>query len=386
MASIGIPTQPVSHGKWDVLRAEWLLLPGLISGALFLLFAKTWMADLTNVWRVLFLFLWLAVAILIAAFGVVRHADCLAVKLGEPYGTLILTLSVIGMEVLMVSAVTLSGKGDPAMARDTMFAVIMIVLNGLLGVALLAGGLRHREQQYNLQGAVSYLAMLVPLSVTGLILPYYTVATSTPLLLKIRAAALMLTTIVLYGAFLAIQTRRHPEHYDEPSDTKLPGQTVEATEHAHLMVRSLPFHISLLILYLLPVVVLSKKLAVILEYGVDRIGAPQALSGVIVAVLILCPEGVSGIRAALNNRVQRSVNLLFGAALSTIALTIPAIVTISLFTDRHIELGLSPENQILLITTLIVSILTCFTGRTNVLNGLIHLVMFLTYFVLIFGV
>jgi Ca2+:H+ antiporter len=368
------------------LRAEWLLLPGLISGALFLLFAKTWMADLTNVWRVLFLFLWLAVAILIAAFGVVRHADCLAVKLGEPYGTLILTLSVIGMEVLMVSAVTLSGKGDPAMARDTMFAVIMIVLNGLLGVALLAGGLRHREQQYNLQGAVSYLAMLVPLSVTGLILPYYTVATSTPLLLKIRAAALMLTTIALYGAFLAIQTRRHPEHYDEPSDTKLPGQTVEATEHAHLMVRSLPFHISLLILYLLPVVVLSKKLAVILEYGVDRIGAPQALSGVIVAVLILCPEGVSGIRAALNNRVQRSVNLLFGAALSTIALTIPAIVTISLFTDRHIELGLSPENQILLITTLIVSILTCFTGRTNVLNGLIHLVMFLTYFVLIFGV
>jgi Ca2+:H+ antiporter len=140
-----------------------------------------------------------------------------------------------------------------------------------------------------------------------------------------------------------------------------------------------------LILYLLPVVVLSKKFAIILEYVGSRLGAPQALSGLLVAILILCPEGVSGVRAALGNRLQRSVNLLFGAALSTIALTVPAVVAISLITGRRIELGLTPVNQILLCATLIVSILTCTTGRTNVLNGLIHLVLFLAYFILIFG-
>src|SRR5262249_32705040 len=134
---------------------------------------------------------------------------------------------------------------------------------------------------------------------------------------------------------------------------------------------------------LLPVVVLSKKLAIILEYGANRLGAPQALSGVVVAILILCPEGVAAIRAALGNRLQRSVNLLFGAALSTIALTVPAVVAISLATGRRIELGLSPVNQILLAVTLILSILTCTTGRTNVLNGLIHLVLFVAYFILI---
>jgi Ca2+:H+ antiporter len=372
-------------GKWDALRPEWLLLPGLISGVVFLLFGKTMVEDLSNLWWALVLFLWLTAMILIAAFGVVRHADCLAIKLGEPYGTLILTLSVIGMEVLMVTAVMLSGKGDPAMARDTMFAVLMIVLNGLVGVALLAGGLRHHEQQYNLQGAVSYLAMLVPLSATGLILPYYTLATSTPVLLKVRATALMLTTIGLYGAFVAVQTRRHPEHYHEPLNATLSDDATAAKEHMHPVVRSLLFHTSLLILYLLPVTVLSKKLAVILDYGGDRIGAPQAISGLVVAVLILCPEGVSAIQAALGNRLQRSVNLLFGAALSTIALTVPAVSAISLFTGRRVELGLAPVNQILLATTLIVSILTCATGRTNVMNGLIHLVIFLAYFVLIFG-
>jgi Ca2+:H+ antiporter len=260
----------------------------------------------------------------------------------------------------------------------------MIVLNGLLGAALLAGGWRHREQQYNLQGAVSFLAMLVPLAASGLILPYYTAATSTPVLLKVRAVALIVTTIGLYGAFLAIQTRRHPEHFNEPSHSNLSEEATEAKEHAHLVVRSLPFHLAFLVLYLLPVVVLSKKLAIILEYGASRLGAPQALSGLVVAILILCPEGVSAIRAALGNRLQRSVNLLFGAALSTIALTVPAVVAISLTTGRELELGLTPVNQIILVTTLIVSILTCATGRTNVLNGLIHLLLFLAYFTLIF--
>ena len=157
---------------------EWLLLPGAASALAFLAFGNGWLSTLANPWWAGFLFVWLFGAILISAFGVVRHADCLAIKLGEPYGTLILTLSVIGMEVMMVSAVMLGGTPDPAMARDTMFAVIMIVLNALLGVALLVGGWRHHEQQYNLQGATSFLSMLVPLAASGLVLPYYTSASS----------------------------------------------------------------------------------------------------------------------------------------------------------------------------------------------------------------
>jgi len=330
------------------------------------------------------LFVWLFAAILTSVFGVVRHAECLAIKLGEPFGTLILTLSVIGMEVLLVSAVMLSGTPDPAMARDTMFAVVMIVLNGLLGVALLAGGLRHREQQYNLQGAVSFLAMIVPLAISGMVLPYHTKGAPASLL-TVRAAALIVITLGLYAAFLAIQTRRHPDHFVEPEDARLSAEAAEAKEHSHFVVRSLPYHVSFLIVNLLPVVLLSKKMAVVLEFGANRLGAPQALSGLIVAILILCPEGVSGIRAALGNRLQRAVNLLFGAALSTIALTVPAVVGISLGTGRPIELGLTPVNQILLSVTLVVCILTCATGRTNVLNGLVHLVLFLAYVILIFG-
>lgn len=366
------------------VRAEWPLLFGVASVGLFLVFGKAWLADLSNpVWEG-FLFLWLFTAILLSAFGVVRHADCLAIKLGEPFGTLILTLAVIGMEVMMVAALMLTGDPKPTMARDTMFAVVMIVLNALLGLALLVGGWRHHEQQYNLQGAMSYLTMLVPLGVAGLVLPYYTAATTTPALTTLRALALMVITAGLYGVFLAVQTRRHPGYFKDASGVPLSDEAAEASEHAHFTVRSLPFHATLLIAWLLPVVVLAKKLAVVLHGGGERLGAPRALSGLVVAILILCPEGVAGVRAALANRLQRSVNLLFGAALSTIALTVPAVILISLTTGKVIQLGLSPVNQILLVVTLAVSTLTCITGRTNVLNGFIHLVLFAAYFILIF--
>jgi len=332
----------------------------------------------------LFLFLWLFLAILTSAFGVVRHADCLAIKLGEPFGTLILTLAVVGMEVMMVSALMLTGDPDPTMARDTMFAVVMIVLNALFGISLIAGGWRHREQNYNLQGAMTFLTMLVPLAAFGLVLPHYTATTTSPSLAMFRAVALIVVTIGLYCVFLAVQTRRHPDYFREATGIQLSDEAAEADEHAGLEVRSVAFHAVLLIAWLLPVIVLAKQLAVVLDEGAERLGAPPALSGIVVALLILTPEGMAGGRAALGNRLQRSVNLLFGAALTTIALTVPAVILISLMTGKSIQLGLSPTSQILLAVTLAVSMLTCVTGRTNVLNGFIHLVLFVAYFVLIF--
>ena len=366
------------------LRGEWLLSIGVASTALFLVFGKSWLADLSNGAWMLFLFLWLFGAILTSAFGVVRHADCLAIKLGEPSGTLILTLSVVGMEVMMVSALMLTGDPDPTMARDTMFAVVMIVINALFGSALLAGGWRHREQYYNLQGALTFLVMLVPLAVFGLVLPYHIPPTFSSSLTMVRAVTLIVISIGLYCVFLAVQTRRHPDYFREATGVILSDEAAEASEHAGLEVRSVPFHSVLLLVWLLPVIVLAKKLAVVLDYGTERLGIPSALGGVVVALLILTPEGMAGVRSAWGGRLQRSVNLLFGAALTTIALTVPAAICISLVTGKSVELGLSPASQVLLAVTLAVSTLTCVTGRTNVLNGLIHLVLFVAYFVLIF--
>lgn len=357
---------------------------GVASTGLFLAFGQGWLADLANPLWMGLLFVWLVGAILTSAFGVVRHADCVAIKLGEPFGTLVLTLSVIGMEVMMVAALMLAKNPEPTMARDTMFAVVMIVLNALLGVALLVGGWRHHEQHYNLQGAVSFLTLMVPLAVTGLVLPYYTAATATPALTTLRAVAMMVVTAGLYGVFLVVQTRSHPDYFKEPRGVRWSAEAAEASEHANFTVHSLPFHAALLVLWLVPVVMLSKKLAVVLETGGERLGAPPALSGLVVAILILFPEGMAGVRAALGNRLQRSVNLLFGSALSTLAMTVPAVILISLVTGKMIQLGLSPVNQILLVLTLAVSTITCMTGRTNVLNGFIHLVLFVAYVILMF--
>jgi Ca2+:H+ antiporter len=377
-------TAPTASSPASAFQTERLLSVGVVSSALFFLFGKAWLADLSNPSWTSFLFLWLFGAILLCAFGVVRHADCLAIKLGEPFGTLVLTLAVVGMEVMMISAMMLTGDSDPTMARDTMFAVLMIVLNGLFGVALVAGGWRHREQSYNLQGANTFLTMLVPLAAFGLVLPYYAQTTTSPSLSVLRAVTLIVITIGLYGVFLAVQTRRHPDYFREAAGVHLSDEAAEASEHAGFEVRSIPFHSVLLLAWLLPVILLAKKLAVVLDDGAERLGAPPALSGIVVALLILTPEGMAGMRAALGNRLQRSVNLLFGAALTTIALTVPAVICISLATGKSIQLGLSPTGQILLVVTLAVSALTCVTGRTNVLNGFIHLVLFVAYFVLVF--
>ena len=369
---------------WSALGKERSIGLSVGTAILFAIFGKAWLGDLTNPWWVGFMFVWLFGAVLLSAFAVVRHADCLAIKLGEPYGTLILTLSVIGMEVMMVSAVMLTGGTEPTLARDTMFSVLMILLNGLFGLALLAGGWRHGEQQYNLQGAVSYLAMLVPLAMLSLVMPAHVESNVSATLKTARSWTLGLTSIGLYVVFLAVQTRRHPDFFVEPGGLTLSDEAAEAQEHGHLDVRSTPFHAVLLLLCLLPVVVLSKKLAVVLDYGIERLGAPVAVSGLIVAILILSPEGMTAVRAALGNRLQRSVNLLFGAALTTIALTVPAVIFISLATDLRLTLGLSPAHQVLLATTLLLSVVTCTTGRTNVLNGFIHLLLFVAYFTLIF--
>ena len=366
------------------LRAELPLWFSIVTALLFLLFGAQLSTGFANVTWLLLVFVWLFVAILWSAFAVVRHADCLAIRLGEPYGTLILTLSVISIEIMMIAAVMITGVDKPGLARDTMYSVLMIVLNGMIGVSLLLGALRYREQQYNLQGANAFLAVIVPLAIVGLILPNYTQASAGPTFSRAQALSLVVMTFGIYAVFLSIQTVRHRTHFIEPIDPSSKNALPRAHHDPKLSPRSIPYHAVLLPCYLIPLVLLSKKLALPIDHGITVLGAPPALGGFIVAVLVLSPEGLGAIHAALGNQLQRAVNIFLGSALATISLTIPAVLVIGLVAHEPVVLGLEPEESVMLITTLMVSILTFGSGRTNVLLGAVHLLLFSTYFMLIF--
>jgi Ca2+:H+ antiporter len=375
----------VKAGYLSTLRREWLLGAAFATTALFLLFGKGWLADLSNpLWFALML-VWLFSVIMGSAFAVVHHAESLAVRLGEPLGTLLLTLSVIGIEVMMISAVMLTGEGKPALARDTMFGIVMIVLNGMVGLSLLLGGLRHHEQEYNLQGANSFLSLIVPLTVLGLVLPNFTSASAGPTLSVFQSVFLAIMSIGIYSLFLIIQNWRHREYFVKPAKAiERQGEGSAAGHAPGIATNSITYHALFLVMYLLPVVVLAEEIALPIDHGIEVLHAPLALGGFLVAALILSPESLSATRAALANDLQRSINILLGSVLASIGLTIPAVLTIGLVTGKTIVLGLEPADSLLLVLTLAVCALTFISNRTNVLSGAVHLLLFLAYVMLIF--
>src|SRR5438874_7114128 len=360
------------------IRVEFGLIVSLGTVAIFLGAGSGLVENIEHPGAMGVVFLWLFIAVLWSAISVVRHADYLASKCGEPYGTLILTLSAITIEVMMISAAMLHGKNNPTLARDMMFAVIMIALNGLIGLSLLLGGLRHREQHYNLQGASAYLNTIMVLAVLGLVVPNFTTSMSGPRFSTEQEVFLATTSIGLYAIFLLIQTTRHSQYFME---SKGAGH---ASEHRSGPMHSTIYHAVMLILYLLVVVVLAEKFAIPLDNSIERFGMPQALGGAIVAGLVLAPEALSGINAARQNQLQRSVNILHGSVLASIGLTIPAVITIGIMSKRTVTLGIEGGNLPLLLLTLAVSVVTFTSGKTNVLQGCIHLVLFAVFLLLIF--
>jgi|SRR6185295_6992003 len=364
------------------LRREWPLGLDIATAVSFLAFGSAWLRDLSNPAWFAFLLVWLLSVILLSAFRVVRHAESLATLVGEPLGTLVLTLCVTGIEAMLIASVMFLGKGNPALARDAMFAVVMIVLNGMVGLALLLGGLRYHEQEYNLQGANAFLAVIMPLAVLGLVLPNFTQSTSGPTLSRSQGALLIVLSLSLYGVFLAIQNARHREYFLAPGAADEGGKA--AGRHDGSARKAIACHALLLGAYLLPLVYLCKQLASPLDHGIHVLGAPPALGGFLVAALVLSPESLSAIRAARVNHLQRSVNLLLGSVLATISLTVPAVLAIGLVTGRTIVLGLDPASITLLALTLILSTQTFASGRTNVLLGAVHLLLFIAYLMLLF--
>jgi Ca2+:H+ antiporter len=363
-----------------MLRHEIMVPVSWISAIIFMIFEHNLLSNLSRpVWLGL-IFIWLFSVILFSAMSVVRHADCLAIKFGEPYGTLILTLSVISIEIVMISSLMLHGENNPTSARDAMFGVIMVMLNGMIGIALLLGGMRFREQMYNLQGASAYLVVIIPLAALGMALPNFTISTQGPTFSSYQAAFLLVITFGLYGIFLLVQTTRHRRFFEDPE----PDQSSHYKSHTNLVIRSTPTHVLLLFAYLLPVVLLSEKLARPVDYGIEVLGAPPALGGFVIAILVLAPEAMGGIRAALDNHLQRSVNIILGSVLSTIGLTIPAVLTIGLLTGKSVVLGLPSSEVTLLFVTFLVSMTTFSGNRTNILQGAVHILLFLVYIMLIF--
>jgi len=367
--------------KAGIFRSEMALWVGIVTTAIFLTAGSSWVKDLNSGLLAAGIFLWLFAVMLWLSFGVVRHAECLAIRLGEPFGTLILTLSVISIEVVMISAVMMTGEENPTLARDTMFSVVMIVLNGMLGITLLIGGLRHHEQVYNLRGGRSYLGVIVTLGCLCLILPKFTTSAPGGAPSHMMAIYLIIVSIALYGIFLFLQSTRHRTFFKPPDI----DEGVEAeNDHHGIVPRALSYHVVFLLLTMLPIVLLSKKMALVVDYGIVAVGAPEPLAGFLVAILVLSPEGMAAIKASLNNQLQRTVNIALGSAVATIGLTVPAVLIIGEFTGKFIELGLEPPEIVLLVATFIVANLTLGGGRTNTLSGALHLVLFASYVMLLF--
>ena len=341
-------------------------------------FGKTWLGDLSQPLWAAALFAWLILVIVWAAFGVVHEAEELAELLGEPLGTLVLTLSIVIIEVALISAVMLSAKEAPTLGRDTMFAVLMIVLNGVVGLGLLVGGLRHHQQSYNLQGASAFLSVIIPLTTIALIIPNFTSSTSDGTLTTLQAVTFSVFTVALYGVFLMIQTVRHKDFFQDTG-----AATAQSGEAAPM--GAILRHTGLLLANILPIVLLAKNLATILDHGIAALGAPSALGGVIIAMIVFTPEAISALKAIARNELTRAINLCLGAATSTVGLTVPAILAIGLLTGQTVVLGLKPAEMALLTVTLILSTLTFSSRRTTMLEGAVHLIVFFVYVVLIFS-
>ena len=311
------------------------------------------------------------IALCAAVFAAVHHAEVVAHQVGEPFGTLVLAIAVTVIEVaLIVSVMLTAGPEKAGLARDTVFAAVMIVCNGIVGMCLLVGGIRHREQDFQIRGAAAALAVLASLSVLTLVMPNYTTTNVGPMLSSSQLAFAGVSSLVLYGVFVFVQTVRHRDYFladvsDEDVHAAPPGARLALTSGG------------LLLVCLVAVVLLAKVLSPVVETAVENAGAPAAV--------VLMPEGLAALRAACVNRLQTSMNLALGSALASIGLTIPTVAAVFLTTGQPLVLGINGKETVLLVLTLLVSTLTISTGRTTILQGAVHLSLFAAYLFLSFA-
>jgi Ca2+:H+ antiporter len=313
-----------------------------------------------------------------AIFAAVHHAEVVSARVGEPFGSIILAISVTIIEVGLIVALMLAADdGGPTIARDTVYAAVMLVLTGLIGLCLIMGGHKHYEQKITVSGTSSYLAVLGTLATIALILPNFTTSTSGPTYSTAQLAAAAIVSLLLYGAFLFIQTVRHRDYFlAAADDSDAANEHFEPPSNSQTAV-SLLF----LLISLVAVILQAKMLAPSLDDLIEAARLPQEFTGVVIAALVLAPESIAAVRASLANRPQTSINLALGSALASIALTIPVITLLAAFADVQLSLGVEPSKMVLLVLAMFVSVITLLPGRTTVLQGVVHLGLFIMFIV-----
>ncbi|MCC8958334.1 ionic transporter y4hA [Bradyrhizobium sp. Pear77] len=325
---------------------------------------------------------WVFAAVLLVilfgtVFAAVHHAEMIAERIGEPFGTLLLTLAVTVIEVALISTIMLGDTPAPTLARDTVFAVVMIVCNGLVGLCIFIGGIRYREQDFQITGANLYLSVLFVLATITLDMPNFTLTAPGPIYSTAQLAVISVVTLLLYAVFLYTQTIRHRDYFVSGAN--------EAAAHGKVMSdRMTAISVALLLVSLLAVVLLAKKFSLVVDVVTVKIGAPPAFAGLVVAALILLPESVAAVSAARKNDLQKSINLALGSSIATIGLTVPAVAVAASMLDKELVLGLSNQHMLILLLTFMVSMLTFGTGRTNILFGLVHMVVFAVFVFMVF--
>jgi len=346
------------------------VVPLLASALLALKFAHVVPADATPFLILAGLFLGAAV------FAAVHHAEVLALKLGEPFGSILLAIAVTVIEASLIVSVMLSdAEGAEVVARDAVFAAIMIILNGIIGLCLVLGAGRHFEQTFQLQGARSALAVIGTLATLALILPNFTRTVSGGSYSFLQLEGIGLMSLVLWSVFVFIQAVKHRDYF---LDARVDAR---AAEGGHQIPSAQIAFVSLvlLIVALTAVVLLAKTLSYPVDKAIAAAGLPKAFVGVVIAAIVLMPEGLAALRSALRNRLQNSINLALGSAIATIGLTIPTVAIVSFVFNQPITLGVSPTDITLLALSLYISALTLGTGRTTVLQGAVHLVIFAAF-------
>ncbi|MFF8407678.1 calcium:proton antiporter [Streptomyces sp. NPDC014846] len=352
------------------LTGQWTLLVPVLA---IILLVFTWGRDLPGA-VVALVTLVLAGSVLAA----VHHAEVIAHRVGEPFGSLVLAVAVTIIEVALIVTLMVDGGDKSAtLARDTVFAAVMITCNGIVGLCLLVASLRHGTAVFNPEGTGAALATVATLSTLSLVLPTFTTSKPGPEFSTVQLTFAALSSLILYGLFVTTQTVRHRDYF-------LPltrqGEVITADDHAEPpSARTARISLGLLGLALIGVVGLAKGVSPTIEAGVKAAGLNQAVVGVVIALLVLLPETIAALRSARRDRVQTSLNLALGSAMASIGLTIPAVALASVWLSGPLVLGLGPVHMLLLALTIVVSSLTVVPGRATPLQGGVHLVLFAAY-------
>lgn len=319
----------------------------------------------------------MAATLIGAVLSAVHHAEAIAQKTGEPYGTLVLAISITIIEASLIIAMMFAGhEGSQFIARDAVFATVMIVVNGVIGLCIFTGGFKHHEMSFRNEGVNSALAVLTALSTFILVMPIVTISTPGPDFTKRQLAFAGIASFALYSAFIFFQTVSHRDYYLPKEGSKINNSDVHAEKPNNLKTITSAFF---LLLSLAAVVGLAEALNPAIEAGVKAAGAPKTVVGIAIAMLVLLPEGYAAVRAAKANRLQSSLNLALGSALASIGLTIPAVAAFAIFFDLPISLGISSLNVALMYLSFFIGALTLAIGRTTLLQGAVHLIIFFEY-------